>query len=126
MTTYPRHETVSFLRAAGAGYIEGLVLMRHAQKAVEDRGLAPHERVVHVEVWGEETCGISVHQGHPVDLGADHKAIYWYRVTIDGPPEGPEQEDAGQENQRPAAGTTLVADAVHLADAAAPEASSAL
>lgn len=84
MTAYPRYETVSFLRAAGAGYIEGLVLMRYAQKAVEDRGLAAHERVVHVEVWGEETCGMSYHQGHPVDLSIDHKAIYWYRVTVDG------------------------------------------
>ena len=84
MTSYPRYETVSFLRAAGAGYIEGLVLMRYAQKAVEDRGLPPHERVVHVEVWGEETCGMSHHQGHPVDLTVDRKAIYWYRVTIEG------------------------------------------
>ncbi|WP_043447523.1 hypothetical protein [Arthrobacter sp. L77] len=88
MWTYPRYETVSFLRAAGAGYIEGLVLMRYAQKAVEDRGLASRERVVHVEVWGEETCGMSSHQGHPVDLTVENKAIYWYRVTIEGPPEG--------------------------------------
>lgn len=124
MTTYPRYETVSFLRAAGAGYIEGLVLMRHAQKAVEDRALAPSERVVHVEVWGEETCGISVHQGHPVDLGVDHKAIYWYRVTIDGPPERPEHEQ--QESWRLVADAGLVADTALLADAAAPEASSAL
>ncbi|MBG6223963.1 hypothetical protein IWX63_000518 [Arthrobacter sp. CAN_A2] len=86
MTIYPRYETVSFLRAAGASYIEGLVLMRYAQKAVEDSTLAAHERVVHVEVWGEETCGISYHHGHPVDLTVEHQAIYWYRVTIHGEP----------------------------------------
>lgn len=121
MTTYPRYETVSFLRAAGAGYTEGLVLMRHAQKTVEDRWLAPRERVVHVEVWGEETYGTSVHQGHPVDLSVDRKAIYWYRVTIDGPAAGPEHE----ESWRLVADAALVADTPLLADAAAPEASSA-
>ncbi|WP_434992708.1 hypothetical protein [Arthrobacter sp. Ld5] len=102
MTSYPRHETVSFLRAAGAGYIEGLMLMRYAQRAVEERGLAARERVVHVEVWGEETCGTSYHQGHPVDLSHDRKAIYWYRVTIDRmqeerrPPPGAASGDADE------------------------------
>ncbi|MHA7239167.1 hypothetical protein [Arthrobacter sp. TMS1-12-1] len=87
MATYPRYETVSFLRPAGAGYLDGLVLMRYARKAIEDRGLDAHERVVHVEVWGEETSGVSYHHGHPVDLTRDRKTIYWYRVTIDGQPQ---------------------------------------
>ncbi|WP_219815444.1 hypothetical protein [Arthrobacter sp. B0490] len=80
--TYPRFETVCFLRPSNASYLEATDMLRSAQHEVESEHLHGAEYVLGVEVWGDETHGIHEYRGQRVDLVGGKDTIYWYRVTI--------------------------------------------
>ncbi|MHA7209420.1 hypothetical protein [Arthrobacter sp. MDT1-65] len=94
--TYPRFETVCFLRPSNASYLEATDMLRSARREVEKQHLHGSEYVLGVEVWGDETHGAHDYRGRRVDLTGGADTLYWYRVTItDRPPAGnPDQRRA--------------------------------
>lgn len=87
--TYPRFQTVCFLRPSNASYLEATEMLRDARHEVEQEHLHGSEYVLGVEVWGDETHGVHDYRGRRVDLTGGADTLYWYRVTItDRPPTG--------------------------------------
>jgi hypothetical protein len=80
--TYPRFETVCFLRPSNASYLEATEMLRSARREIEQEHLHANEYVLAVEVWGDETHGVHDYRGQRVDLTGGPNTIYWYRATI--------------------------------------------
>ncbi len=57
-------------------------MSQEAKKTVKATRLKPNEEVTDVEAWGGTTHGVHPHDGRQVDLDAEKKTIYWYRVTV--------------------------------------------
>jgi hypothetical protein len=80
--SYPRFETVCFLRPSNASYLESAEMLRSAEHEIEQEHLHGNEYVLAVEVWGDETHGVHDYRGQRVDLTGGSNTIYWYRATI--------------------------------------------